>query len=67
MEKHLGRILDRKEIVHHIDHNKRNNDISNLMVMTQSEHNKLHARERKEKAKIVSGHKRTTSVVVQQR
>lgn len=41
-EKILGRPLKEGEIVHHIDGNKRNNDPSNLMVMTQSEHCKLH-------------------------
>lgn len=30
MEQKLGRVLDRKEIVHHIDGNRLNNDISNL-------------------------------------
>ena len=29
-------------IVHHIDGNKRNNDPSNLAVMTQSEHCRIH-------------------------
>ena len=41
-EQILGRPLKRDEIVHHIDGNKRNNDPSNLMVMTQSEHCRLH-------------------------
>lgn len=41
-EQILGRPLKEGEIVHHIDGNKRNNDPSNLMVMTQSEHCRLH-------------------------
>lgn len=41
-EEMLGRPLKRGEIVHHIDGNKHNNDPSNLQVMTQSEHMKLH-------------------------
>ena len=41
-EQMLGRPLEKGEIVHHIDGNKRNNDPSNLMVMTQSEHCRLH-------------------------
>lgn len=41
-EQILGRPLKPDEIVHHIDGNKRNNDPDNLMVMTQSEHARLH-------------------------
>lgn len=41
-EQKLGRKLRPGEIVHHIDGNKRNNHPDNLMVMTQSEHAKLH-------------------------
>ena len=41
-EQMLGRPLEAGEIVHHIDGNKRNNDPSNLMIMTQSEHCRLH-------------------------
>lgn len=32
MEEHLGRYLDPKEIVHHIDHDVENNKIENLML-----------------------------------
>lgn len=42
VEENLGRILDRKEVVHHIDGDKRNNHINNLRVMTHSEHTRLH-------------------------
>ena len=41
-EQKMGRPLQPGEIVHHIDGNKRNNDPSNLEVMTQAEHCKLH-------------------------
>lgn len=43
MEQKLGRELLPGEIVHHIDHNKKNNHPDNLMVMTQSEHARLHS------------------------
>ena len=41
-EQKIGRKLEKGEIVHHIDGNKRNNSPCNLMVMTQSEHARLH-------------------------
>lgn len=51
MEKHLGRKLRSDEIIHHKDHNRSNNDISNLEIMTRSEHSRLHAYEKWERQK----------------
>lgn len=42
-EKKIGRALLPDEIVHHKDHNKRNNHPDNLEVMTRKEHSRLHA------------------------
>lgn len=42
MENYLGRKLLDTEIVHHINHNKLDNRIENLRVLTQSEHAKYH-------------------------
>lgn len=42
MEKHLWRLLEKWEVIHHIDENKLNNKINNLQLMSSSEHSKLH-------------------------
>ena len=42
MENYLGRQLKDDEIVHHIDGDVSNNDISNLTVTTNSNHRKIH-------------------------
>lgn len=42
MEEYMGRYLRRGEVVHHIDGDKHNNSINNLMLMTASDHTKLH-------------------------
>lgn len=42
MEKKLGRLLEKDEVVHHIDENKRNNDPCNLDLTNRSSHGKHH-------------------------
>ena len=42
IELELGRKLNRNEVVHHIDGNHFNNDRSNLIVLTISDHVKVH-------------------------
>lgn len=42
MEKEIGRKLSKTEIVHHIDCDKTNDDINNLLICSASEHKLLH-------------------------
>lgn len=42
MEKHLGRLLRDDEVVHHKDHDRRNNKLRNLLLMTHGDHASLH-------------------------
>lgn len=46
MEEHLGRLLSADEVIHHINGDKKNNRICNLMLTTKSEHMRLHALQR---------------------
>ena len=45
MEKHIGRILKSTECIHHIDGNRLNNSLNNLVIVSRSEHNTLHKSE----------------------
>lgn len=40
---HTGHVVQEGEVVHHKDLNKKNNEFSNLQLMTDAEHKKLHA------------------------
>ncbi len=42
MENVLGRILTSNEVVHHLNHDKKDNRPENLEVMTRGEHTRLH-------------------------
>lgn len=53
MENHLGRLLSPNEIVHHINHDRKDNRIENLEVMTRETHGKLHARDRPRKMALL--------------
>ena len=46
MEKHIGRYLNKDEVVHHINHVRNDNRIENLRLMTKKEHMLLHASEK---------------------
>lgn len=42
VEQAIGRPIKADEVVHHIDHNRSNNELKNLQLMTRSEHTRLH-------------------------
>lgn len=46
VENFIGRLLRSEEVVHHKDGNKNNNVLENLDVLSNSEHARLHHRER---------------------
>lgn len=52
MECVIGRRLRPDEIVHHINHQRDDNRVANLRLMTKSEHMSLHTKERWEKGKL---------------
>ena len=52
MENYLGRYLTKDEVVHHIDENTHNNDITNLRVMSLRDHGLLHKKPLKMEQRI---------------
>ena len=42
MERHLNRRISADEIVHHVNHDRRDNRIENLILMSRSEHSRHH-------------------------
>lgn len=50
----LGRILERSEVVHHINHDYSDNRPENLKVMSHSEHSKHHTTLMHTKRKLIS-------------
>lgn len=42
IEESIGRYLTKGEVVHHVDCDKRHNEIQNLRLMTDSDHKSLH-------------------------
>jgi hypothetical protein len=53
MEAHIGRYLKKEEIIHHINHNRQDNRIENLMIMSKHDHSSYHAFKRWENAKRI--------------
>lgn len=49
IEKSIGRYLKSNEFVHHLNGDKKDNEIKNLIIMNSSEHQRLHQKLRKEK------------------
>ena len=54
IEVHIGRFLDTNEVVHHIDKDHTNDDISNLKIVSRSEHQSFHKEEAKHPVKLSS-------------
>lgn len=46
MERALGRYLTKDEVVHHINHDRQDNRLENLQLMTKKDHMTMHMKER---------------------
>ena len=53
MEQKIGRPLTSKDIVHHIDGDKLNNDPDNLLLTDKTGHQRIHNRNRNEKGQFI--------------
>lgn len=49
LEQKIGRLLEKHEIAHHKNGDKKDNRKANLELLTNSEHSKHHAKSRKRK------------------
>lgn len=47
MEEYIGRTLTKEEVVHHIDGDKSNNNIENLLLLDKKTHTKIHNSEKR--------------------
>lgn len=63
MEKHLGRFLEKNEVVHHINGVKVDNRVDNLQVVSPQEHRKIHTTV-KIKSELVGNNKSTAEMPV---
>ena len=53
MEQHIGRYLNHDEVVHHINGNKSDNRIENLLLLTNSDHVALHSKLKTEEGNTI--------------
>lgn len=49
MERHIGRYLNDDEVVHHVNHDRKDNRLENLQLMKKKAHMSMHMKERNEK------------------
>lgn len=45
MEQHIGRLLEKGECIHHINGNRSDNRLENLVLLTRGAHNSIHKKE----------------------